>query len=127
MEKRMAESFGALLRERREAAGISMGALAKLVNYSKSYLSKLENDVKPPNATVARLCDNTLKADGALIDAERTARERAEPSTELVALDRRQMLAGATSLIGIALVGGPRPVPDDMVVAGLRTSFEHLR
>src|SRR5262245_20124991 len=111
METRMAESFGAPLRERREAAGISMGALAKLVNYSKSYLSKLENDVKRPNATVARLCDDRLKADGALIEAERTAREQTEPSTELVALGRRQMLAGASSIIGIALVGGPRPVP----------------
>lgn len=122
----MAETFGALLRERRAAAGISMGELAKRVNYSKSYLSKLENDLKPPNAAVARICDNALDAGGALIDAARTNRERAS-STQVVALDRRQMLAGAGSLIGIALVGGPRPVPDDTVVAGLRTSFEHLR
>lgn len=121
----MAESFGALLRECRATAGISMGELARRVNYSKSYLSKIENDVKPPNATVARLCDQVLEAGGALIDAARSTRDR--PAPEYGELDRRQMLAGAGTLIGIALVGGPRPVPDERVVAGLRTSFEQLR
>ena len=120
----MAVSFGALLRERRVAAGISLGQFAKRVNYSKSYLSKLENDLKPPNPTVARLCDNVLDAGGTLIEA---ARERARKIAEVGGLDRRQMLAGAGTLLGIALVGGPRPVPDESVVTGLRTSFEHLR
>lgn len=118
-------SFGELLRECRATAGISMGELAKRVNYSKSYLSKLENDVKPPNATVARLCDNALDAGGALIDAAHSVREQA--ATEMGSLDRRQMLAGAGTLIGLALAGGPRPVPDEGVVAGLRVTFEHLR
>jgi transcriptional regulator with XRE-family HTH domain len=123
----MAESFGALLRERRIAAGISMGELAKRVNYSKSYLSKLENDLKPPNPTVARLCDNVLDTGGALIESARTARERSSAAVEVGGLDRRQMLAGAGTLLGIALVGGPRPVPNESVVTGLRTSFEQLR
>jgi DNA-binding XRE family transcriptional regulator len=124
----MAESFGALLRECRATAGVSMGELARRVNYSKSYLSKLENDVKPPNSTVARLCDRVLAADGVLIEAAREARDRPVPETEHGALARRQMLAaGASGLIGIALVGGPRPVPDERVLAGLRTTFEHLR
>jgi len=123
----MAESFGALLRECRATAGISMGELAKRVNYSKSYLSKLENDVKPPNATVARLCDGVLDAGGALIDAALSARERTVSAVELGSLDRRQMLAGAGTLLGIALVGGPRPVPDERVVSELRMSFEQLR
>lgn len=122
----MAESFGALLRERRAAAGISMGELAKRVNYSKSYLSKLENDLKPPNQTVARLCDNALDAGGAIIEAARTAREQASDVAE-TGVDRRQMLAGAGTLLGIALVRGPRPVPDEAVVSGLRASFEQLR
>ncbi len=65
----MAASFGELLREWRAAAGLSMGELARRVNYSKSYLSKIENDVKPPNATLARLCDDVLDAGGALIEA----------------------------------------------------------
>jgi transcriptional regulator with XRE-family HTH domain len=40
--------------------------LAKRVNYSKSYLSKIENDLKPPTALVARQCDNVLGAGGEL-------------------------------------------------------------
>ncbi|WP_253773931.1 helix-turn-helix domain-containing protein [Goodfellowiella coeruleoviolacea] len=122
----MAESFAALLRDSRIAAGISMGELARRVNYSKSYLSKIENGVKPPNETLARLCDATLSADGRLIEAARAARERADAVLDVVKLDRRQALAAGTAL-GIALVGGPRPVPDERVIAGLRTSFEHLR
>lgn len=117
----MADSFGELLRECRAAAGISMGELARQVNYSKSYLSKIENDVKPPNTTMARLCDAVLDADGILIDAARSARERTDTRT---GLDRRQVLGG---VLGLALAGGPRPVPDERVVTGLRASFEQLR
>ncbi|HWM01112.1 MAG TPA: helix-turn-helix transcriptional regulator [Actinophytocola sp.] len=123
----MAESFGALLRECRATAGISMGELARRVNYSKSYLSKIENDVKPPNATVARICDGVLEAGGALIDAARSMRARPRSVAQPGSLDRRQMLAGAGTLLGIALTGGPRPVPEEQVVAGLRMSFEQLR
>jgi transcriptional regulator with XRE-family HTH domain len=127
MEARMAESFGELLRRCRADADMSMGVLAKRVNYSKSYLSKLENDVKPPTASVAKLCDSVLNAGGILIEAARTTSERASLTTEVADLDRRQMLAGAGTLLGIAFAGGPRPTPDDRVVAGLRSSFEELR
>lgn len=120
----MSESFGELLRKCRANVGVSMGELARRVNYSKSYLSKIENDIKPPNATLARLCDSVLDAGGALITA---ARERPAAEVGLGTLDRRQMLAGAGTLLGIALAGGPRPVPDESVVSGLRTSFEQLR
>jgi len=115
------ESFGTLLRECRDGAGISLAELAKRVNYSKGYLSKIENGVKPPNATLARLCDSTLGAGGSLVDAARATR-RNTPGQ----LDRRQVLA-ASAAAGIALAGGPRPVPDEGVMTGLRTSFEHLR
>jgi transcriptional regulator with XRE-family HTH domain len=121
----MPESFGALLRECRAAAGISMGELARRVNYSKSYISKIENDLKPPNATLARICDSVLDAGGALIEAAHEARARHRAASG--ALDRRQMLAGAGAVLGIALAGGPRPLLDDRVVAGLRASFEQLR
>lgn len=123
----MAESFGELLRKCRAAAGMSMGELARRVNYSKSYLSKIENDVKPPNTTVARLCDAAVSADGALIDAVRAIRSRAGTPSGPGGLDRRQMLAGAGAVLGIALAGGPRPVPHEGVVTGLRSSFEQLR
>ncbi|WIV60596.1 helix-turn-helix domain-containing protein [Amycolatopsis nalaikhensis] len=118
----MAKTFGARFREFRAAAGFSMGELAKRVNYSKSYISKIENDVKPPSALLARICDRVLDAGGALIEAARETRE--PPSNKL---DRGQMLAGAGAVLGIALAGGSRPILDDRAVAGLRASFEQLR
>jgi DNA-binding XRE family transcriptional regulator len=112
----MIESFGVLLRECREVAGLSMGELARRVNYSKSYLSKIENDLKPPNPTLAKLCDHVLDSGGRLIAAAR----------EAGTLDRRQVLAVGT-MVGIALAGGSRPVLDDRVLDGMRGSFENLR
>jgi transcriptional regulator with XRE-family HTH domain len=123
----MAETFGSLLRECRGAAGISMGELAKRVNYSKSYISKIENDLKPPNAMLARICDGVLDAGGALIEAAHAANARVKAAAVPGSLDRRRVLAGTGALLGIALAGGPRPVLDDGVVAGLRASFEQLR
>ncbi|NKE60329.1 helix-turn-helix transcriptional regulator [Lentzea sp. PSKA42] len=115
----MAETFGELLREYRIAAGLSMGQLAKLIHYSKGYLSKIENDVKPPTPTVARLCDGVLDVGGRLIEA---AMHNAP------AVGRRQVLVVGTMLGVGALAGtGPRPAPDEQVIAGMRTSFEHLR
>lgn len=120
----MAESsFGDLLREYRAAAGLSMGQLAKRIHYSKGYLSKIENGLKPPHETVARLCDGALDAGGRLVTAAHAARERAADQPKL---DRRQMLAAGT-VLGMTLAGGPRPVPSERVVAGMRTSFEQLR
>ncbi|GHF98314.1 MULTISPECIES: helix-turn-helix domain-containing protein [Amycolatopsis] len=120
----MPESFGALLRECRAAAGFSLGELARRVNYSKSYISKIENDLKPPNPMLARICDSVLDAGGALVEAAHEARARSQAANTL---DRRQMLTGAGAVLGIALAGGPRPVLDEHVVTGLRASFEQLR
>ncbi|KOX15327.1 DNA-binding protein [Saccharothrix sp. NRRL B-16348] len=112
------------MRESRVAAGLSIGQLAKRVHYSKGYLSKIENDLKLPHETMARLCDGVLDAGGALIEAARAARERIADA----GLDRRHVLvAGTGTVLGLALRGGPRPVPDERVVVGMRTSFEHLR
>jgi transcriptional regulator with XRE-family HTH domain len=72
----MAETFGELLREHRIAAGLSMGQLAKLIHYSKGYLSKIENDVKPPTPAVARLCDGVLDVGGRLSRPRRKAGPR---------------------------------------------------
>ncbi|MFD0202454.1 MULTISPECIES: helix-turn-helix domain-containing protein [Saccharothrix] len=116
------------MRECRVAAGLSIGQLAKRVHYSKGYLSKIENGLKLPHDTMARLCDSVLGAGGALIEAARAARDQvAERAADTgLALDRRQVLVAGT-VLGMALAGGPRPVPDERVVAGMRTSFEHLR
>ncbi|PPK64825.1 helix-turn-helix transcriptional regulator [Actinokineospora auranticolor] len=119
----MAESFAERLREFRTAAGVSLSELARRVNYSKGYLSKIEKGSKPPNEPLARLCDATLGAGGKLIEAARTARDR-DPDEPT--LDRRKVLTAGT-VLGLSLAGGPRPEPDELVMDGLRTSFDHLR
>ncbi|OKJ46173.1 hypothetical protein AMK25_06555 [Micromonospora sp. TSRI0369] len=61
-----AQSFGPALRERRNAAGLSLTELSQLVHYSKSYLSKIETGLKVPSLDLARRCDAQLGASGAL-------------------------------------------------------------
>lgn len=53
-------AFGAQLRKLREQRGLSLKKFAKLVNYDPGYLSKIENNLKPPNTTLARACDAAL-------------------------------------------------------------------
>lgn len=142
----MAESFGGRLRELRLAAGISMGELAGRINYSKSYLSKIENDLKPPTVTLAKLCDNAVGADGALIalakPSHRSVQVDEVPDDDKVwvmtlessgalrfdQIDRRHLLASAGgAVLGFALPRGHRPAVDQAVIAGLRASFDHYR
>jgi len=54
----MTTSFGALLRERRRAAGLTQRTLAQKAQLDFSYISKLENDRLPPPAadTIVLLC-----------------------------------------------------------------------
>lgn len=42
------ETFGGVIRKLREDAGISLRKLAKLLEMSPAYLSKLERDLLPP-------------------------------------------------------------------------------
>ncbi|ANZ39134.1 transcriptional regulator [Lentzea guizhouensis] len=102
-----------MLRERRLAAGLSMGQLAKLVHYSKGYLSKIENGLKPPNTAFARLCDTVLEAGGALIGAANAP-----------APTRRQVLVAGT-MLGVGALTGTAAVPE-LLVRG-RDRFEHLQ
>lgn len=59
--------FGAALRRRRLAAGLSLRALAERIHYSKPYLSKIETGQRRPSLELARQCDTALRADGALL------------------------------------------------------------
>lgn len=60
--------FGTELRRAREAAGLSLAQLARLVHYSKAYLGKVETGVKVPLPELARRCDDALHADGVLAE-----------------------------------------------------------
>ncbi|WP_316774308.1 helix-turn-helix domain-containing protein [Streptomyces sasae] len=61
------EEFAEALRVRREAAKLSLAELAERVHYSKSYLSRVENGLRPPGRLLAERCDAALRADGALL------------------------------------------------------------
>lgn len=61
-------TFGELLRMFRLNAGVSLGELARRINYSKSQVSKIENGLKPPTVMFARQCDLVLGTDRALVD-----------------------------------------------------------
>jgi Helix-turn-helix len=121
-----------------------MGELARRINYSKSYVSQVENDLRPPSSALAKLCDNALDAGGTLIALARSAGEPvvADEATDdgvwtmsfeengilrFHQLDRRKMLTGAGALLGFALVRGTRPETDENVVADLRAAFDHVR
>jgi transcriptional regulator with XRE-family HTH domain len=139
----MAESFGARLRECRLAAGMSMGELARRINYSKGYLSKIENDQRQPNATLARLCDGVLDTGGELsalvlraalpelttetTDDEVWVMSLDETGVLRFRLERRQVLAGAGAMLGFALARNARPETDERTVAGLRAAFDQYR
>ncbi|WP_026402985.1 helix-turn-helix domain-containing protein [Actinomadura rifamycini] len=60
-------TFGAELRRRRLAAGLSLAELGGLLHYSKGHLSKVEHGTKRPSPDLARMSDAELGADGALI------------------------------------------------------------
>ncbi|MEU2359692.1 helix-turn-helix domain-containing protein [Streptomyces noursei] len=73
-EKRMTKrvvfsnaSFGSSLRLLREERGLSLGDLSRLVNYSRSHLSRVETGKKQPAEGLVRLCDDALDAKGSLL------------------------------------------------------------
>ncbi|MFG1641290.1 helix-turn-helix domain-containing protein [Amycolatopsis sp. NPDC049252] len=138
----MADSFGTTLRLIRNENGISLAAMAKKINYSKSYLSKIENDLSPPTADIARRCDGVLGTGGTLSEmiAEHvsTEVELGQGEVWVMVLDvsgtqrfhrlpRRQVLAGMGAAVGFALTGGSRPVIDEPMLAALRSSFDYYR
>ncbi|MFC0039623.1 helix-turn-helix domain-containing protein [Actinomadura rayongensis] len=101
--------FGTELRRRRKAAGLSLSALADLVTYDKSSLSRVESGARLPSRQLAAACDAELGAGGELL---RLAGERA----------RRD----SGSSPGPARVHGSVPPPDD-VVATFASVFGQLR
>jgi transcriptional regulator with XRE-family HTH domain len=60
------ENFGVELRRLRLATDWSLNDLPKRIHYTKGYLSKVENDLAPANATLAALCDAELRTGGTL-------------------------------------------------------------
>lgn len=94
----MAEpTFGDELRRLREQRGLSLKKFAHLVHYDPGYLSKIENGLKPPTATLATACDAALETGATLatLVPARPARESQPPAYEIripVVIDGRPIL-----------------------------------
>ncbi|MGH4017143.1 MAG: helix-turn-helix domain-containing protein [Pseudonocardiaceae bacterium] len=125
-------TFGGELRRLREERGLSLKKCAHLVHYDPGYLSKIENGLKPPTATLATACDGVLETDGHLArlvdragEGRRTQRSGSPPALHPctlwepdgvidyalrltgfdLALSRREaLLGGRAMLAGEALV-----------------------
>ncbi|MFC8124999.1 SAV_2336 N-terminal domain-related protein [Streptomyces sp. NPDC057302] len=89
--------FGQELRRARTAAGLSLTELAGIVHYSKGHLSKIERGMKRPTRHLARMCDLTLRAGGAL--------------ASLLPPDTTGAQAGELTVGPAALLGPPASVP----------------
>ncbi|HVB44086.1 MAG TPA: helix-turn-helix transcriptional regulator [Streptosporangiaceae bacterium] len=68
--------FGDELRRRRVKAGLSLRDLARLVHYSRGYLSKVETGQAIASIELARLCDSALGSGGALTGIAASAHDR---------------------------------------------------
>jgi transcriptional regulator with XRE-family HTH domain len=127
-----ARLFGAELRRRRLTAGLSLEAMAKQVNYTKGYLSKIETGSKPASVDLARRFDAALAAGGelaALVGPRRVEAARQAAGVDdafddgedevwilmtpngavVVPVSRRQALAmGGVALAGLGIGLGTR-------------------
>jgi transcriptional regulator with XRE-family HTH domain len=143
-------AFGAELRRRRIAAGLTLGQFARQLHYSKGYLSKIETGEKPAGPDLARRCDAALEADGELAALVPPRRSPAEPppdepehgnevwmmtlapdgGSQFVPVNRRDaLIAGVTSLVGLAVMR-PRPAVaarQDGAVAAFDSMFQQYR
>ncbi|WP_308425717.1 helix-turn-helix transcriptional regulator [Pilimelia terevasa] len=144
--------FGTELRRRRLEAGLSLTDMAKIVHYSKSHLSKMENGVKSPTAEFARRCDAALRCDGQLSQrasrpaAAAAATEQNEANevwmltmdstgeTGFGTVSRRTALVGGVfGQVGGMVLGRPPVEPsakqarDSAGLTGFRVLFDQVR
>lgn len=142
-------SFGAELRRCRQAAGLKLDQLAKLVNYSVSHLSNIETGRKTASVALARKCDQVLDADGTLVALIGEANPRdpaitrfdeklademfsewpgAETTPFLRLVDRRQAIAaGGLLALGAFADASPSPVRVHSILAASRHLFHTFR
>ncbi|CAM4077810.1 helix-turn-helix transcriptional regulator [Kibdelosporangium persicum] len=147
-------TFGAELRRRRTAAGLSLAEFARRVHYSKGYLGKIETGDKPPGADLARRCDAVLDAGGRLVALVAVATNEQPPSpspsaepeqdgevwvmsmepdgtSRMVPMRRREALTvGAASLLGLSLGtsgASAAAAQQNGTITAFRTLFEQTR
>lgn len=108
----MVESFADALRVMREAAGLSLAALAERAKVSKPHLGHLETGDRTPTAEVAEAIDRVLRAGGVLV--ELAAHERGGGDE----MRRRALLSTVAAAGSLGLIDGPHALAD-MVLHGL--------
>ena len=145
----MSVPFGSELRRRRMAEGLSLADLSRLVNYSKSHLSKVETGVKAAGRDLAGRCDAVLRADGALLrllpveaapirqpaggpdglDLSWLIRLDPDGQGEFAAVARRGVpAAGAQGMLGWTVaMGGPRRPAGQLEYEGFLRMFDVVR
>lgn len=94
-------TFGALLRQCRQAVGLSLRQLAARVGYDHSYLSQVERGQRPGSADLARLCDRELGTGDQLT----VTFERRPPRTGPLRLEGAWQPAGAADPLELARQG----------------------
>lgn len=62
------DAFASELRRRREARGLSQPQLAALINYHRTFVSKIENGREKASRRFAAACDQALAANGDLVE-----------------------------------------------------------
>lgn len=102
----MVEGFGDALRVMRDAAGLSLAALAERAAVSKSHLGNLETGDRTPTAEVAEAVDRALRAGGVLV--ELAAHERGGGDD----MRRRALLATVAAAGTLGLIDGPHALAD---------------
>jgi transcriptional regulator with XRE-family HTH domain len=108
----MVQSFADAMRVMREAAGLSLSALAARANVSKSHLGSLETGDRVPTVDVAGAVDRALRAGGVLI--ELAAYERGGGDE----MRRRALLTTVAAAATLGTIEGPHALAD-MVRHGL--------
>lgn len=96
-------AFGDELRSLRRQRGLSLKKLARVVHFDPGYLSKIENGLKPPTATVASRCDAALDADGALsalVPAPAASRLSRSTNTTMDVVEMRVIDSSEGVLVG---------------------------
>jgi transcriptional regulator with XRE-family HTH domain/tetratricopeptide (TPR) repeat protein len=87
VEVELPVTFGVALRRARLAKSLSLAKLGEQVNYSKSQLSKIENDIASPGLELAQASDNALEAGGRLMVAFLAGRSCPGPTANSARFD----------------------------------------
>ncbi|WP_394621367.1 helix-turn-helix domain-containing protein [Lentzea sp. JNUCC 0626] len=115
--------LGPELRRRRESAGYSLDKMAKLVHFTKGYLSKVETGRTQANRELAAAYDKVLEADGELIAIAEVQPVRRKPRGMMgLPAHTRHFVGRGPELTALGAVLGERQNIKVAVVSGMAGS-----